>query len=87
MFEAVQFIDHSTPPGGPLEQETLGNFETEADAVAAARIARAGFQAAEDYAWWIVRQRGAPLARWIADSRSAKEFVLDLTSGELVEVP
>jgi predicted nicotinamide N-methyase len=40
----------------------------------------------EDYAWWIVRQPGARLARWIADNHTGKEYVLDLTSGELVEV-
>ena len=31
-------------------------------------------------------QTGARLATFIADSKSAKEFVLDLTSGELVEI-
>jgi hypothetical protein len=39
------------------------------------------------YAWWIVREQGARLANWISDSRSDREFALDLTSGELVEVP
>jgi hypothetical protein len=38
-----------------------------------------------DYAWWIVREPGMTLARWIADSTTSKEFVLDLRSGELVE--
>ena len=38
------------------------------------------------YAWWVVRQQGAKLAHFIADSKSDKEFVLDLTSGQLIEV-
>jgi hypothetical protein len=33
-----------------------------------------------------VRKTGARLAEFIADSTSNKEFVLDLSSGELVEV-
>ncbi len=40
----------------------------------------------DGYAWWVVREQGARLANWISDSRSDKEFALDLTSGELVEV-
>jgi hypothetical protein len=39
-----------------------------------------------EYAWWLVRENGARLANFIADSNSDKEFVLDLTSGELVEI-
>jgi hypothetical protein len=39
-----------------------------------------------DYAWWIVRKSGATIAEYIADSKSNKEFVLDITSGQLVEV-
>jgi hypothetical protein len=42
--------------------------------------------ASKAYAWWVVRQQGAQLAHFIADSKSDKEFVLDLTSGQLVEV-
>jgi hypothetical protein len=33
-----------------------------------------------------VRSPGARLARWIADSQSDREFALDLTTGQLVEV-
>lgn len=86
MFEAVEFIDRKAEPTAPPEEVVLGEFADETEAVAAARFARDQFEAVEDYAWWIVRQSGARLARWIADSRSDKEFVLDLTSGELVEV-
>lgn len=86
MFEAVEFIDRKERPGAPPEERLLGTFNTETDAVARARSARDSFGRSEDYAWWIVRQEGARLARWIADSRSQKEFVLDLTSGELIEV-
>lgn len=87
MFEAVQFIERksATEP----EETPLGEFEIESDAVEAARDARQAFaeSGSDDYAWWIVRKKGARLANFIADSKSDKEFVLDLRSGELMEVP
>lgn len=86
MFEAVEFIDRKAHPTAPPEERILGTFDDETQAVEVARGARQAFGPSDDYAWWIVRQAGARLARWIADSRSTKEFVLDLTSGELVEV-
>lgn len=86
MFEAIEFVDRKAYPGSPPEERHLGEYALETDAVIAAREARDGFTDTEDYAWWIVRQSGARLARWIADSRSTKEFALDLTSGELIEV-
>ena len=87
MFEAVQFIEII---GEAAPRETsLGVYEEELDAVATARSARREFatSGSADYAWWIVREKGAQLANFIADSKSAKEFILDLRSGELVEVP
>lgn len=92
MFEAVEFVEEEVAPGRPAPLPTenvLGTFQNEADAVARARAARAGFMESEkpDYAWWVVREQGARLANWISDSRSNREFALDLTSGELVEVP
>ncbi len=86
MFEAVQFIDRKAHLTAPPEETVLGVFEDETEAVEFARQARKSFVSTEDYAWWLVRHSGARIARWIADSRSSKEFVLDLTSGELVEV-
>jgi hypothetical protein len=86
MFEAVQYIDRKADVTAPPEETILGEFADESHAVEVARAARDAFRESEDYAWWLVRQSGARLARWIADSRSDKEFVLDLTSGELVEV-
>jgi hypothetical protein len=86
MFEAVQFVEFR---GVPEPEETpLGDFEIESDAVESAREARVRFASSgsDDYAWWIVRKKGARLANFISDSKSAKEFVLDLSSGELVEV-
>lgn len=87
MFEAVQFIElrGATSP----KEISLGDFEEELDAVNAAREAKKDFSArgSEDYAWWIVREKGAQLANFISDSSSDKEFVLDLRSGELIEVP
>ena len=86
MFEAVEFIES---PGRPEPSETVvGEFAEEIDAVKAARHAKTEFAntASKAYAWWVVRQQGAQLAHFIADSKSDKEFVLDLTSGQLVEV-
>ena len=86
MFEAVQFTEF---PGQPDPQEaSLGAFDDEIDAVEATRVARKDFMHSgfNDYAWWVVRQKGARLAQFISDSKSDKEFVLDLTSGHLVQV-
>ncbi len=87
MFEAVQFIELRDKP--EPDETVLGDFGEEIDAVEAARAARDAFSetGSNDYAWWIVRKKGARLANFIADSKSNKEFVLDLSSGELVEVP
>ncbi|MDH3260686.1 MAG: hypothetical protein OEM84_06890 [Acidimicrobiia bacterium] len=92
MFEAVEFIEEEVESGRPAPIPTesiLGTFEVEADAVMRARAARAGFMSGSrgGYAWWIVREQGARLANWISDSRSDREFALDVTSGELTEVP
>lgn len=86
MFQAVQFIERRE---GPEPTETvLGDFDDETQAVERARAAKEAFKVSgsKDYAWWIVRRKGAQLAEFIADSTSDKEFVLDLGSGELVEV-
>lgn len=87
MFEAVQFVElrNETVP----RETILGEFDQEMEAVQSARDARDAFlhTGSDDYAWWIVRKRGATLANFISDSTSGKEFVLDLTSGELMEVP
>jgi hypothetical protein len=86
MFEAVQFIERrgSAEP----DEVVLGEYVEETEAVGSARAARDAFAdtGSDDYAWWIVRKQGARLANFISDSKSSKEFVLDLSSGELVEV-
>ncbi|MDR9450511.1 MAG: hypothetical protein RI637_04765 [Acidimicrobiia bacterium] len=91
MFEAVEFIEEEVAPGRPApipSESVLGTFTEESDAVDRARAARAGFMGAgrNGYAWWIVREQGARLANWISDSRSDREFALDLSTGELIEV-
>jgi hypothetical protein len=91
MFEAVEFVEEEVAPGrpAPVPTETvLGTFQDESEAVNRARAAREGFMGAnrDGYAWWVVREQGARLANWISDSRSDREFALDLTSGELVEI-
>lgn len=86
MYEAVQFIEVE----GLAEpvQTILGEFADEGLAVELVRTTRSSFHesGAEEYAWWVVRKQGATLAEFIADSKSNKEFVLDIRSGQLVEV-
>lgn len=86
MYEAVEFVEVSRL--GEPRQTLIDQFADEASAVEAARQARREFleTGSDDYAWWIVRKAGATLAEFIADSKSNKEFVLDITSGQLVEV-
>lgn len=88
MFEAVEHIELRDELGAPVEERILGSFADEKEALEVARAARRQFleQARDDYAWWTVRSPGARLARWIADSQSDREFALDLTTGQLVEV-
>jgi hypothetical protein len=83
----VEFVELK---GAAEPRETvLGEFGTGMGTVTTAREARTAFfeTGSDDYAWWIVRKKGARLANFIADSKSDKEFVLELRSGELVEVP
>ena len=86
MYQSVQFVEPA--PGADPEETLLGEFEDELVAVESARRARAAFTSSErsEYAWWVVRESGARLANFIADSKSDKEFVLDLRTGELVEL-
>lgn len=86
MFEAVEFVEES---GGAEAKETvLGEYDTEQEAVASAREAKLLFTqtGSQDYAWWLVRRQGAALAEFISDSKSDKEFILDLNSGQLIEI-
>lgn len=86
MFEAVQFIE--VRAGADPQELVLGEFQDESDAVTAARAAKVAFigTGSDEFAWWIVREDGAELANFIADSKSSREFVLDLTSGQLLEI-
>lgn len=86
MYEAVQFVE--LQQGAQPTETILGTFKNELDAVAAARDAMNEFLASGStrYAWWIVREEGAELASFIMDSKSRKEFVVDLRSGALTEV-
>lgn len=90
-FEVTQFVEPALEPGQRYqgaEETSLGAYETEAEAVAVGRAAWEAHRAADtaDVAWWLVKAPGEPLARWIADSRSEYERVLDLTTQQLVEV-
>ncbi len=90
-FEAMQFVEpafgHGEPFPGTIETR-LGYYKKVQDAIDAGRTAWEAFRAEDsrDVAWWIVRVPGETMARWIADSRSPFERVLDLTSNQLVEV-
>ena len=90
-FEAVQFVEPALQPGERFTgsiQTSLGFFEVESDAIAAARRAWIKHRSTNrsDVAWWLVRSNDEGLARWIADSRSHDERVLDLRSNQLVKV-
>ncbi|MGZ8755191.1 MAG: hypothetical protein ACXW15_08385 [Acidimicrobiia bacterium] len=91
MFQTVRYVEEEIEPGRvaavPTESE-IGRYSTEHLAVFAARASMAEFfqMGRPEYAWWIVRQEGEQLANWIADSRSRREFVVDLTTSRLVEV-
>jgi hypothetical protein len=91
MYTATEYREPALEPGmayqGPIET-LIGTFVEERDAIEAARGRWKGFLASDsrDVAWWIVRKQGEGLARWIAESRSSVERVLDLRTNELVEV-
>lgn len=87
MFEIVQFVEHR--PGDQAVETRLGEANDFEAAVQVARTAWQEFETAgsgDAYAWWVVRQPGAQLARWIADNHSHKEFAVDVRSGSLVEI-
>ena len=92
LVEAVEVREPVLKPGGrykgPIET-SLGIFEDETEAIAVARQAWRGYLESpnNDVAWWMVRVPGEELARWIAESRSDIERVLDLTTKQLVAVP
>ena len=90
-FTATEYREPALEPGmpyqGPIET-LIGTFAEEREAIEAARALWKGFRESDsrDVAWWIVRRQGEDLARWIAESRSSIERVLDLTTHELVEL-
>lgn len=90
-YEVVQFVEPAPGSGaaalGPAET-VLGRYPAEAEAIAAARAAWVSFrkERPRDVAWWLVRVPGEQLARWIADSHSDRERVVDLRTGRLVDI-
>ncbi len=91
MYTATEYREPALEPGmayqGPIET-LIGTYNDERDAIEAARSRWKDFRMSDsrDVAWWIVRKQGEGLARWIAESRSSIERVLDLRTNELVEV-
>ena len=90
MFEAVEFIEiqEMGRPNPTPSERVLGTYADEQEAVTVGRAAKDQFhsEGRGEYAWWVVRNQGAQLANWIADSSNNQEFVLDLRTGQLVEV-
>lgn len=91
-FEVVEFIELAFQPGRsmpPPSENVVGSYDSEEEAVAAARDSRETYireNGVRRDAWWLVRQPGSQLATWIADASSEREFVLDLRTGQLVEI-
>jgi len=91
MFTATEYREPALEPGmayqGPIET-LIGTYSDERDAIEAGRERWKDYRTSNsrDVAWWIVRREGEGLARWIAESRSSVERVLDLRTNELVEV-
>ena len=90
-FLVTQYVERAFHEGERFEgteETSLGTFEDEKEAIAVARAAWEAHRGTDttDVAWWIVKVPGEQLARWIADSRSPFERVLDLTTQTLVEV-
>lgn len=90
MFEAVEFIEiqEAGRPNPTPSERVLGTYADEQEAVTVGRAAKDQFhsEGRSEYAWWVVRNQGAQLANWIADSSNNQEFVLDLRTGQLVQV-
>ncbi len=91
MYEAVEFVEVWGRVGGTpavARPRVLGAFETPVAAAEAARKCPGRVPKERPARFRMVggARRGLPLAEWIADAHSDKEFVLDLLSGELVEV-
>lgn len=88
MYEVVEFTEVRALPGTPPVQRLLGNFALAQDALEQGRAAwRATLEVGtDDYVWWVVKRQGAELAEWIADSRSAKEYVVDVRTGQLIQL-
>lgn len=91
MYTATEYREPALEPGmpyqGPIET-LIGMYKEERDAIEAGRQRWKDFRMSDsrDVAWWIVRREGEGLARWIAESRSSIERVLDLRTNELVEI-
>ena len=88
MYETIEYVEEETDgiPTGTSVERLLGVFESEREAVERARAARAAYGDRHEYAWWIVREQGGRIALWIGDSRSGREFVVDVTKEEVVDL-
>ncbi|NIA24275.1 MAG: hypothetical protein GWP04_01765 [Gammaproteobacteria bacterium] len=88
VYEAVQYVEEEVDglPTGVSLETPLGTFATEKEAIAAARAARDAYTDRPEYAWWIARRQGERVASWIADSRSGREFVVDLSKEQIVDL-
>jgi len=87
-YETIEYVEEEVDgiPTGTSVETLLGVFESENEAVARARAARAAYGDRHEYAWWIAREQGGRIALWIGDSRSGREFVVDVTKEEVVDL-
>jgi len=88
MFEAIEYIEEEAAglPTGSVAERAVGLFFTEAEAVLTARAARSSHLGRREYAWWVVRRQGEQIASWIADSKSGREFVVDISKERVVDL-
>lgn len=86
MYLVIENVEYRDRPGATAVERVLGRYATADEAREAGRAAWREFESRRslDFAWFMVKQDGARLAEWIADSRSDQELVLDLRSGQLV---
>jgi hypothetical protein len=88
LYEALEYVEEERDgvPTGASREVLLGTFATEGEAIAAARAARAAYGDRHEYAWWIARRQGDRIASWIADSHSGREFVMDISKEQIIDL-
>ena len=90
MYELVEFREPALHPGESYTraETVLLVCESEQVAIEQGRTAWKSHRQTDsaDVVWWIVREPGQQLARWLADGASDSDHVLDLTTNTLVPI-